>query len=242
MVTALRSLLRFLHVEGIIDQPLTDAVPPIASWKLAGLPKTLHADQVVAFLASCDRSTTVGRRDLAILIMVVRQGLRAGEVAALRLDDIDWRHGEITLRGKGNRYERQPRCRPMSGSRCRRTLPVLARWPIGPVCNSCYTAILRAPAECARCATFQPLIGRGDQGAGICGPCAGFDVDYTCHRCGRTGNPYGYGRCAHCVLTERQWRARRSSRPNGANGARQTRQLARSTATVFLRRRLAARV
>lgn len=106
--TALRSLLRFLHVEGLIDQPLVDAVPSVASWKLAGLPKTLRAEQVAALLDTCDRDTVVGRRDFAILTLLLRLGLRAGEIAALRLDDIDWRHGEITVRGKGNRSERLP--------------------------------------------------------------------------------------------------------------------------------------
>jgi len=108
MTTALRSLLRFLHVEGFIDRPLVDAVPSVAAWKLAGLPKSLRAEQVAQLLASCDGSTPVGRRDYAILTVLVRLGLRAGEVAALRLDDIDWRRGEITVRGKGNRHERLP--------------------------------------------------------------------------------------------------------------------------------------
>jgi hypothetical protein len=79
----------------------------------------------------------------------------------------------------------------------------LAYWPIGPVCQTCYTAILRAPAACARCRTSQPLIARDDDGAGICGPCAGHDVDYTCRECGRSGNPYGHRRCAYCVLADR---------------------------------------
>ena len=61
-----------------------------------------------ALLASCDPDTATGRRDLAILTVLVRLGLRAGEVAALRLDDIDWRRGEITVRGKGNRRDRLP--------------------------------------------------------------------------------------------------------------------------------------
>jgi integrase/recombinase XerD len=108
MVTALRSLLRFLHVEGLIDQPLVAAVPPVATWKLAGLPQALHADQVAALLRSCDPATVVGRRDLAILKVLVRLGLRAGEAAALRLDDIDWRGGEVTVCGKGNRHDRLP--------------------------------------------------------------------------------------------------------------------------------------
>ncbi len=108
MVTALRSLLRFLHVEGLIDQPLATAVPSVAGWKLTGLPTALQADQVAALLASCDQATVVGRRDLAILTVLVRLGLRAGEAAALRLDDIDWRRGEITVHGKGNRHDRLP--------------------------------------------------------------------------------------------------------------------------------------
>ena len=106
MVTALRSLLGFLHVEGLIGQSL--AVPAPAGWTQAGLPKALDGDQVAALLASCDPWTRTGRRDLAILTLLARLGLRAGEVAALRLDDIDWRRGEITVRGKGNRHDRLP--------------------------------------------------------------------------------------------------------------------------------------
>ena len=106
MVTALRSLLGFLHAEGLIGQPL--AVPSPAGWTQSGLPRALDGDQVAALLASCDPATRTGRRDLAILTLLARLGLRAGEVAALRLDDIDWRLGEITVRGKGNRHDRLP--------------------------------------------------------------------------------------------------------------------------------------
>ncbi len=106
MVTALRSLFGFLHVEGILGQSL--AVPSPAGWTQAGLPRALDGDQVAALLASCDLRTRTGRRDLAILTLLARLGLRAGEVAALRLDDIDWRRGEITVRGKGNRQDRLP--------------------------------------------------------------------------------------------------------------------------------------
>jgi integrase/recombinase XerD len=83
-------------------------VPSVAAWKLAGLPTALDDGQVAALLASCDRATVVGRRDLAILTVLVRLGLRAGEAAALRLDDIDWRRGELTVHGKGNRHDRLP--------------------------------------------------------------------------------------------------------------------------------------
>ncbi len=108
IVTALRSLLGFLHVDGGIDRPLATAVPSVAGWSLSSLPKALGSDQVAALLTSCNRNASTGRRDFAILTLLVRLGLRAGEVAALSLDDIDWRRGEITVRGKGNRLDRLP--------------------------------------------------------------------------------------------------------------------------------------
>ena len=93
-VTALRSLLRFLHLDGVLDEPLTRAVPSVAHWRLAGLPQPLEQGEVNRLLASCRLDTEVGRRDFAILKLLARLGLRAGEVARLRLDDIDWRAGE----------------------------------------------------------------------------------------------------------------------------------------------------
>jgi integrase/recombinase XerD len=108
LVTALRSLLVFLHVEGLSGRPLAQVVPSVAFWRLQGLPRGLHANQVRALLASCDTDTASGRRDLAILLLLVRLGMRRGEVARLRLDDIDWRAGELLVRGKGSRVERLP--------------------------------------------------------------------------------------------------------------------------------------
>lgn len=108
VVSALRSFLRFLYAQGIIASPLADAVPPVASWALAGLPRFLEEDQVRALLASCDTETAAGKRDLAVLTLLLRLGLRGFEAAALSLDDIDWRRGEIALRGKGNREDRLP--------------------------------------------------------------------------------------------------------------------------------------
>jgi integrase/recombinase XerD len=107
-VTALRSLLGFLHVEGIIERSLAFAVPSVACRRLAGLPKGLDPGQVRRLLASCDSNTRNGCRDLAILTMLVRLGLRAAEVANLALEDIDWRAGEIVVHGKANCTERLP--------------------------------------------------------------------------------------------------------------------------------------
>ena len=108
IVTGLRSLLRFLHLEGLIDRDLAVAVPSVAKWRLASLVKALDASSIARLLNSCDRETAVGRRDFAILLMLSRLGLRIGEVAALRLEDLDWRAGEIVVRGKGSRRERLP--------------------------------------------------------------------------------------------------------------------------------------
>jgi len=108
LLSPLRSLLRFLFVAGMTPRDLTAAVPGIANPRLGALPKALDAATVAALLVGCDRSTAVGRRDFAILTVLARLGLRAGEVAALRLDDIDWRAGELLVRGKGNRLDRLP--------------------------------------------------------------------------------------------------------------------------------------
>jgi site-specific recombinase XerD len=108
IVTALRSLLRFLHAGGVLAAPLAGAVPSPAGHALAGLPRALEPGQVEAMLDSCDPATATGRRDRAVLLMLSRMGLRAGEVAGLGLDDIGWRRGEITVRGKGGRRDRLP--------------------------------------------------------------------------------------------------------------------------------------
>jgi integrase/recombinase XerD len=108
LVTALRALLRFLHVEGVIAEPLAGVVPAVAGWRGGALPRALGADQVTALLESCDQSSGTGRRDLAVLTLQARLGLRAAEVAALQLEDIGWRAGELLIRGKSRREERLP--------------------------------------------------------------------------------------------------------------------------------------
>jgi len=107
-VTALRSLLGFLHVEGMIERPLAATVPSVAGWRLSGLPKGLEAKEVRSLLKACDRRTKVGRRDFAILTMLARLGLRSGEISSLLIEDIDWRAGTLVVRGKGNQMERLP--------------------------------------------------------------------------------------------------------------------------------------
>lgn len=107
-VSALRSFMRYLHVRGDMPHDLSGALPALASWKLRGLPKALEATQLRQLLKACDRRTHVGRRDYAVLLLLARLGLRAGEVAALKLDDLAWDRGELRTRGKGQQYDTLP--------------------------------------------------------------------------------------------------------------------------------------
>jgi integrase len=107
-VTGLRALLRFLYLDGQITAPLAGAVPSAACWQLAALPQSVSPADLARIVDSCDRHDVAGRRDYAIIVLLARLGLRAGEVAGLDLGDIDWRQGEITIRGKGSRRDCLP--------------------------------------------------------------------------------------------------------------------------------------
>jgi hypothetical protein len=108
MCWARRAFLRHLHLRGLNPLALAGCVPSIRQWKFASLPTYLSAAQVQRVLEGCDRTTALGRRDYAILMMLVGLGLRAGEVATLTLDDIDWRAGEMLVRAKGRQRVRMP--------------------------------------------------------------------------------------------------------------------------------------
>jgi len=108
LVSALRSFLRYLHLAGQIEAPLVWALPSVADLRDRTLPRGLEPAAVKRLLASCDRRRLVGRRDFAILLLLSRLGLRAGEVARLQLDDVDWRRGLLLVRGKGGRYDELP--------------------------------------------------------------------------------------------------------------------------------------
>jgi len=107
-VTALRALLRFAYLRRYTDTPLDAAAPAAAWWRGGSMPQVLRAEHLVRLLGSCDRRTAVGCRDYAILVVLSRLGLRACEVVALTVDDVDWRAGEILVSGKGARRERLP--------------------------------------------------------------------------------------------------------------------------------------
>ncbi len=108
MVAAMRSFFRFLFRYEETKCDLSAAVPTVPTWRLAEVPKYLKPEELESLLEACDLTTSVGRRDHAVLLLLARLGLRAGEVVVLELDDIDWRAAELTVRGKGLFHDRLP--------------------------------------------------------------------------------------------------------------------------------------
>ena len=162
LVTGLRSLLRFLSLQGHTPHPLAASVPAASAMRGGQLPRALPSELVAALLASCDSSTPAGRRDFAILTVLSRLGLRAGEVAGLELEDIDWHHGELAVRGKGARRDRLP-------------LPVdvgealVAYLAGGRPQAGCRAVFLRvhAPITSMTCSNVSELVRRACRRAGI---------------------------------------------------------------------------
>jgi len=156
-VAGLRSFLRFCLIEGLVAADLSPAALTVTGRRRSLLPKGIGPKTAKALLGSCDRRRPLGRRDYAIILVLLRLGLRAGEVAALTLEDIDWRAGEILVRGKGRRDERLPlpsdvgeaivgylrRGRPAT---TRREVFVRAIAPIGPLGRGGVSLIVRRAA------------------------------------------------------------------------------------------------
>lgn len=107
-VAALRAFLRFCNMEGLAAADLSGAALAVTGRRRSALPNGISSGDTKALLRSCDRREAVGRRDYAVIVMLLRLGLRAGEVAALRLDDLDWRAGEVVVHGKGRHDSRLP--------------------------------------------------------------------------------------------------------------------------------------
>lgn len=145
-VATLRAFLRFCFVEGLIEVDLSQAALAVTGRRRSSLPRGIAKDDADALLASCDRRTAIGRRDFAVIMTLLRLGLRRGEVAGLRLEDVDWRAGELVVVGKGARSDRLPlpadvgqaiaayltRGRPASD---RRQVFLRARAPFEPIAN-----------------------------------------------------------------------------------------------------------
>ena len=108
IVSSLRSFFRFLYQRGETAKDLSPSALTVANWRLSELPKFLEPEQVECLLKSCNQDTLIGQRDYAILLLLARLGLRAGEVVHMTLDDIDWEVGELILHGKSRRQESLP--------------------------------------------------------------------------------------------------------------------------------------
>jgi len=108
MTTALRSFLQYARYRGLISIDLRSGVPTVANWSMASLPRALSSEEVQQLLSHCDRHTPVGRRNWAILLLLARLGLRAGEVVGLKLEDLDWEAGELCIRSSGASSDRLP--------------------------------------------------------------------------------------------------------------------------------------
>ncbi|MCA1678894.1 MAG: tyrosine-type recombinase/integrase, partial [Actinobacteria bacterium] len=153
-VSALRSFLRFCFIEGLVESDLSQAALLVRGRRSSTLPRGISRADARALLGACDRRSALGRRDYAVIIMLLRLGLRRGEVAALRLGDIDWRAGEIVIHGKGARQDRLPlpadvgaaiasylrRGRPQSS---RREVFLRARAPYAPIASGTVASTVR---------------------------------------------------------------------------------------------------
>jgi site-specific recombinase XerD len=108
VTTCLRAFLRYLSATGRCQAGHDQAVPAFASWRLARLPRYLTAEQVTSLIAACDGSSLARRRDRAIILLLARLGLRAGDVSGLRIADIEWEAGTLRVSGKGRYQVRLP--------------------------------------------------------------------------------------------------------------------------------------
>jgi integrase/recombinase XerD len=153
-VAGLKAFLRFCFVEGRVTVDLSQAALPVTGRRRWSLPRGISAADAKALLGSCDRRTAIGRRDYALVVTLLRLGLRRSEVAGLRLEDIDWRAGEVVVRGKGAREDRLPlpadvgeaiaaylqRGRPHGD---RREVFLRARAPYGPIASGTVASTVR---------------------------------------------------------------------------------------------------
>jgi site-specific recombinase XerD len=163
MTKVLRSFFRFLQQRGYISTDLARSIPAIARWSNAELPKFLSPQEVERLLQTCKGDDCTGQRNRAMLLLLARLGLRAGEIARMTLDDIDWEAGELTVNGKGGRQDRLPLPKDVGRS--------LARYlrQARPRCSSRRMFIrLHAPhLGLAGPATVDYVVGKALQSAGL---------------------------------------------------------------------------
>lgn len=166
-VSALRSFLRFCFLEGLVEVDLSQAALAVTGRRRSSLPRGITRADADALLGSCDRRSALGRRDYAVIITLLRLGLRRSEVAGLRLDDIDWRAGELVVRGKAARKDRLPLPADVGAAiasylrhgrpaRDRRAVFLRARAPFGPIAAGTVASTVRRACRRAGVAEIGP--------------------------------------------------------------------------------------
>ncbi len=157
-----RSFLRFCHLRGLTSTPLAGAVPRVANRRRSKLPVSVDAATIKKLLQSCDRRSAFGRRDFAVLNLLARLGLRAGEVVAMELGDIDWRAGELVVRGKGGRRDRMP----LPADVGQAVAAWLSHGRGSPACRNVFTRV-RAPRRPLTSAGVSALVSAACRRAGL---------------------------------------------------------------------------
>lgn len=169
MLTALRSFLRFLHLHGKIPVALNEHVPSAPKWRRTEPPKWLNADSIEQILKSCNCQSAIGQRDFAVLLLLARLGLRAGEVVSLELENIRWETGQITVCGKG----KQRKCFPVPEDVGQALATYLKN--VRPSCSSRRVFLrTRAPYRgFGSSATVDTIVCKALRRAGLDPPCKG---------------------------------------------------------------------
>jgi integrase/recombinase XerD len=169
LTTALRSFLRYGCYRGQIDASLVASVPIVASWSMPLIPRAISPDGVRQVLSHVDRRTGVGRRDYAVLLLLARLGLRAGELVSLELEDIDWGSGSLSVRGKGGRRHQLPLPKEVGDA-------IVAYLQYGRPRSPCRRLFLRANAPLAGflgASSVSTIVRRALERAGVQAPTHG---------------------------------------------------------------------
>ncbi len=170
IVTALRMFLRYLISKGKCEPGLEHALPTLAHWRLSTLPRYLSGADVERVIAACDGQTPLGARDRAIILLLARLGLRAGDVAGLRLGDVDWRDASLCVSGKGRREDRLPLSQELGDA----ILHYLKHRP--PINFEQVFVCACAPLRPLKPLTVTQIVGRVLRRAGVEAPCYGAHV------------------------------------------------------------------
>jgi len=170
LISALRMFLRYLAIEGKCRPGLDQAMPALAGWRLAALPRSLSTSEVDKLIACCEPTSPMGLRDRAILLLLARLGLRAGDIVSLRLSDIDWDDGSLLVSGKGRREARLP-----LSQECDALLEYIEQRPRGK--SHAVFLRMRVPVGAFRCAGSVSSVGRrAMRRAGISAPSSGAHI------------------------------------------------------------------